>query len=91
MFSHDGRHLPTKRPLFLWDACQACASLPRVDLSVSAYAQLTGDKDCWQGNVPGFEVRVMDNFIHRSGARRTSAGAHALGAGLAVALVCLLT
>lgn len=62
----DGKRVPTKQTLFLWDACQACASQQRVDLSVDAYTQVTGDTECERGHVGPFEVRVMDNFVRRS-------------------------
>lgn len=62
----DGKRVPTKQTLFLWDACQACAAERRVDLSVDAYTQVTGDTECERGHVGPFEVRVMDNFVRRS-------------------------
>lgn len=52
-------------PFFLWEGCQACATLPRVDLSVMGYVAVSGDDQCLRGTVPGIEVRMMDNYIHR--------------------------
>lgn len=77
-----GQRVRTRQTLFLWDACQACAAAPRVDLSVDAYTQATGDAACERGHVGPFEVRVMDNFVRRSAA----AAAPRPGAALVLAL-----
>lgn len=76
-------------PFFLWEGCQACAEMPRIDLSLNGYIAATGDKNCARGTVGGFDVHVMDNFVRRAGAARigvspatvaTVAGAVALAA-----------
>ncbi|TXT08820.1 hypothetical protein VHUM_02948 [Vanrija humicola] len=55
-------------PFVLWEACQACITLPRIDMSVEGYMAASGDTQCLNGVVGGFEVRVMDNFVLRAGA-----------------------
>jgi len=67
--------------LFLFEACAACASMPRADVSVGTYVQATGDKDCLRGTVGGFDVLVLDKKVPVSGTSRRH------GAGLAAALV----
>lgn len=39
--------------------------MPRVDLSVAGYIAASGDRHCQRGTVPGIEVRMLDNFVHR--------------------------
>lgn len=55
-------------PFVLWEACQACITLPRIDMSVEGYVAASGDTKCQNGVVGGFEVRVMDNFVLRAAA-----------------------
>lgn len=73
-------------PFFLWDGCQACATLPRIDLSLRGYVAATGDDTCARGTVGGFDVYVMDNHVIRSGARiRAEWSAGVLVAAMALA------
>ncbi|KAL1405869.1 hypothetical protein Q8F55_007548 [Vanrija albida] len=76
-------------PFVLWEACQACITLPRIDLSVEGYVAASGDVKCQRGVVGGFEVRVMDNFVLRAGAEAAagSVGGVLLAVGLAL-LAC---
>lgn len=76
-------------PFFLWEGCQACAELPRIDLSLNGYIAATGDKNCDRGTVGGFDVHVMDNFVRRAGAGRIGASPLVVGAA-AVALAALV-
>ncbi|WOO83371.1 uncharacterized protein LOC62_05G006895 [Vanrija pseudolonga] len=78
-------------PFVLWEACQACITLPRIDMSVEGYVAASGDTKCQNGVVGGFEVRVMDNFVLRAGASRRAALQPATCvAVLAAALLALL-
>ncbi|BEI79631.1 hypothetical protein CcaverHIS002_0101600 [Cutaneotrichosporon cavernicola] len=72
-------------PFFLWEGCQACASLPRIDLSLNAYIAATGDKECHRGTVGSYDVYVMDNFVRRASAGRITLNPSALLFGLAFA------
>jgi hypothetical protein len=73
-------------PFFLWEGCQACATLPRIDVSLNAYIAATGDSECHRGTVGGFDVYVMDNFVRRASAGRIALSVPVLLAGLVVAL-----
>lgn len=57
--------LPT---LFLYEACAACASMPRADVSVGTYIAATGDRFCERGTVGGFDVLVLDRKVMVRGA-----------------------
>lgn len=83
----DGRklNLPT---LFLYEACAACAEMPRADVSVGTYIRATGDDECARGTVGGFDVLVLDNRIRVSAARAVEVGVWSvLGAGALALLV----
>ncbi|BEJ10702.1 hypothetical protein CspHIS471_0101240 [Cutaneotrichosporon sp. HIS471] len=72
-------------PFFLWEGCQACATLPRIDLSLNAYIAATGDKECHRGTVGSYDVYVMENFVRRASAGRITLNASALLFGLVFA------
>ncbi|GMK59670.1 hypothetical protein CspeluHIS016_0802760 [Cutaneotrichosporon spelunceum] len=82
----DGKQVKIKGgPFFLWEGCQACATLPRIDVSLNAYVAATGDKECHRGTMGSYDVYVMDNFVRRASSDRIGLSAPALVFGLVLA------
>jgi hypothetical protein len=78
----NGRKLPLPQ-LFLYEACQACAEMPRADVSVGTYVAATGDDACQRGTAGGFDVLVLEKRVRVSAAAR-AAGVGGVGVGVGV-------